>query len=76
MRGEGVIRSEQVVVSLVHLLRLVLQLLLLQKVHRQIRRNTLLMHASLEMAPCVQRREPRPDQRPKVAVELPARRGR
>ena len=33
MGGEGVLRSEQVVVSLVHLLRLVLQFLLLHKVH-------------------------------------------
>jgi hypothetical protein len=62
--------------SLVHLLGLVLQVLLLHEIDWQIRCDTLLMHTSLEMAPCVQCREPRFQQCPEVAVELPAcRRG-
>ena len=47
------IRSEALVVLLVHLLRLILELLLLQKVNWQVRRNALLLHASLVMGPCV-----------------------
>ena len=69
---EGNLRSKQTIVSRIHPLRPVLQFLLLQEVHGQVTHDALLMHASLEMTPRIQRCKPRLHHTPEVAVKLPA----